>query len=109
MVPVWSPCTVTTGARNYSRPSLIQIALYQQLLKSVQISEFVRITERMYHQSEDSIFLMSEIVERPIPYSSEHSIDLIHGTIFDYVIHFRMAKAHERPYATVCKAVSKEA
>ena len=36
-------------------------------------------------------------------------IDLIHGTIFDYVIHFQMAKAHERPYATVCKAVSKEA
>ena len=36
-------------------------------------------------------------------------IDLIHGTIFDYVIRFRMAKAHERPYATVCKAVSKEA
>ena len=29
-------------------------------------------------------------------------IDLIRGTIFDYVIHFWMAKAHERPYATVC-------
>ena len=37
------------------------------------------------------------------------AIDLIHGTIFDYVIHFRMAKAHERLYATVCKAVSEEA
>ena len=37
------------------------------------------------------------------------AIDLIRWTIFDYVIHFRMAKAHERPYATVCKAVSKEA
>ena len=36
-------------------------------------------------------------------------IDLIHGTIFDYVIHFRMAKAQERPYTTVCKAVSEEA
>ena len=29
----------------YSRPSLIQIALYQYLLKPVQISEFVRITK----------------------------------------------------------------
>ena len=29
----------------YSRPSLIQIALYKYLLKPVQISEFVRITE----------------------------------------------------------------
>ena len=36
------------------------------------------------------------------------TIDLIRRTIFDYVIHFRMAKAHERSYATVCKAVSKE-
>ena len=25
------------------------------------------------------------------------AIDLICGTIFDYVIHFRIAKAHERP------------
>ena len=33
----------------YSRPSLIRIALYQQLLRSVQISEFVRITEKMIH------------------------------------------------------------
>ena len=40
---------------------------------------------------------------RPVS-SAAHNIDLIHGTIFDYVIHFRMAKAHERPYATVCKA-----
>ena len=36
------------------------------------------------------------------------TIDLIRGTIFDYVIHFRMAKAHKCPYATVCKAVSEE-
>ena len=41
--------------------------------------------------------------------SPRTTIDLIRGTIFDYVIHFRMAKAHERPYATVCKAVSEEA
>ena len=52
----------------------------------------------------------------PDPFSLERGrglgtrlIDLIHGTIFDYVIHFRMAKVHERPYATVCKAVCKEA
>ena len=37
------------------------------------------------------------------------AIDLIRGTIFDYVIHFQMAKAHKRLYATVCKAVSEEA
>ena len=37
------------------------------------------------------------------------SIELIRGTIFDDIIHFRMEKAHEGPYATVCKAVSEEA
>ena len=41
--------------------------------------------------------------------NTSHSIDLIRETIFDYVIHFWMAKVHKRPYATVCKAVSKEA
>ena len=51
---------------DYSRPSLIWIALYQQLLKSFQISEFVRIT--------DSIFLMLETVEQPIPYSSQSTV-----------------------------------
>ena len=31
-----------------------------------------------------------------------NDIDLIHVLIFDYVIHFRMAKAHECPLAAVC-------
>ena len=35
-------------------------------------------------------------------WNGKYGIDLIRGTIFDYVIHFRMAKEHERPYATVC-------
>ena len=34
------------------------------------------------------------------------SMDLIRGTIFDYVIHFRMAKAHEHP---ICYRVCEEA
>ena len=37
------------------------------------------------------------------------SIDLIRVLIFDYVIHFRMAKAHECPLAAVCKGVCEEA
>ena len=41
---------------------------------------------------------------RPVS-SAAHNIDLTCGTIFDYVIPFRMAKAHGRPYATVCKAI----
>ena len=44
-----------------------------------------------------------------LPLAGNGCIDLIRGTIFDYVIYFRMAKAHECPYATVCKAVSEEA
>ena len=36
-------------------------------------------------------------------------IDLIHETILHYVIHFRMAKAHECPLAAVYTAVSGEA
>ena len=42
------------------------------------------------------------------PYVCLSIIDLIRGTIFGYVIHFRMAKAHKRPYATMCEAVSEE-
>ena len=45
----------------------------------------------------------------PAESSDCNPTDLICGTIFDYVIHFRMAKVHKRPYATVCKAVSEEA
>ena len=36
-------------------------------------------------------------------------IDPIHKTILHYIIHFRMAKAHERPLAAVYTAVSREA
>ena len=36
-------------------------------------------------------------------------IDLIRETISHYVIHFRMAKAHECPLAAVYTAVSGEA
>ena len=32
-------------------------------------------------------------------------IDLIHAIIYDYVIHFRMAKALECPLAAVCTGV----
>ena len=45
----------------------------------------------------------------PAESSDCNPIDLIRGTIFDYVIHFQDDKAHKRPYATVCKAVSEEA
>ena len=38
-----------------------------------------------------------------------NDIDLIRETISYYVIHFRMAKAHECPLAAVCMVVSGEA
>ena len=38
-----------------------------------------------------------------------NDIDLIRETISYYIIHFRMAKAHECPLAVVCMAVSGEA
>ena len=39
----------------------------------------------------------------------DNHIDLIRALIFDYVIHFRMAKAHECPLAAVCMGVCEEA
>ena len=38
-----------------------------------------------------------------------HYIDLIRMLIFDYVIHFWMAKAHKCPLAAVCTGVYEEA
>ena len=40
---------------------------------------------------------------------SQDFIDLICETILYYIIHFRMAKAHECPLAAVCMAVSRDA